>query len=153
MDATGNLSIGQASKASGVSEKMIRHYESLGLLPKVRRSVSGYRQYTANEVHTLRFIRRARHLGFGIGEIAMLLGLWQNRRRSSAEVRRLALTHAEELGTRILELQEMKRTLEQLASRCHGDERPDCPILDGLAADTGSSTGASRSKAAATRFR
>ncbi len=133
MDAAQGLNIGQAARASGVSAKMIRHYESLGLLPKVRRTGAGYRQYSAIEVHTLRFIRRARDLGFAISEIAALLNLWQNRRRASADVKRLALVHAAELATRIEELTAMKRTLEQLADHCHGDERPTCPILDDLA--------------------
>lgn len=133
MDIHDSLNIGQAARLSGVSAKMIRHYESLGLLPKVRRTGSGYRQYSASEVHTLRFIRRARSLGFGIGEIAALLGLWQNRRRASADVKRLALGHAAELATRIAEMTAMKRSLEQLAAHCHGDHRPDCPILDDLA--------------------
>ncbi|HWQ38182.1 MAG TPA: Cu(I)-responsive transcriptional regulator [Burkholderiales bacterium] len=129
------LNVGQAARLSGVSAKMIRHYESLGLLPKVRRTGSGYRQYSMNEVHTLRFIRRARGLGFGIAEIATLLGLWQNRRRASAEVKRRALAHAAELASRIAELSEMKRTLERLAAHCHGDDRPECPILDDLSAE------------------
>ncbi len=133
MDEVGSVNIGRAARLSDVSAKMIRHYESLGLLPKVRRTGSGYRQYSSNEVHTLRFIRRARSLGFSIGEITALLGLWQNRRRASADVKRLALTHAADLATRIVELTEMKKTLEQLAAHCHGDHRPECPILDDLA--------------------
>lgn len=133
MEANDSLNIGQTASASGVSAKMIRHYESLGLLPRVRRTASGYRQYAANEVHTLRFIRRARSLGFGIEEIATLLGLWQNRRRASADVKRLALAHAAELATRVDEMNEMKSALEQLAAHCHGDHRPECPILDDLA--------------------
>ena len=135
MDEAGSVNIGRAARLSGVSAKMIRHYESLGLLPKVRRTGAGYRQYSSNEVHTLRFIRRARNLGFSIGEITALLGLWQNRRRASAEVKRLALAHAAELSARIAEMTEMKGTLEQLAAHCHGDHRPECPILDDLAAD------------------
>jgi len=133
MDEVGSVNIGRAARLSGVSAKMIRHYESLGLLPKVRRTGSGYRQYSSNEVHTLRFIRRARNLGFSIGEIIALLGLWQNRRRASADVKRLALAHAAELAARIAEMAEMKKTLEQLAAHCHGDHRPECPILDDLA--------------------
>lgn len=133
MDTAQTLNIGQAARASGVSAKMIRHYESLGLMPKVRRTGSGYRQYSMIEVNTLRFIRRARDLGFAISEIATLLNLWQNRRRTSADVKRLALVHAAELATRIEEMTAMKRTLEQLADHCHGDERPECPILDDLA--------------------
>ena len=129
------MNIGQAAKLSGVSAKMIRHYESLGLLPKASRSGSGYRQYGTNDVHTLRFVRRARDLGFGIGDIAGLLALWQNRRRASETVKRVALAHIGELATRIEEMKAMKRTLEHLAAHCHGDARPDCPILDDLAAN------------------
>ena len=141
------MNIGQAAKLSGVSAKMIRHYEALGLLPKASRTQSGYRQYGANDVHTLRFIRRARDLGFGIADIAGLLELWQNRRRASESVKRVALTHVNELATRIEEMKAMKRTLEHLAAHCHGDERPDCPILDDLADEAA----AVRPSAAATR--
>jgi MerR family transcriptional regulator, copper efflux regulator len=130
------MNIGQAAKLSGVSAKMIRHYEALGLLPKASRTQSGYRQYAASDVHTLRFIRRARDLGFGIASIAGLVELWQNRRRASEGVKRMALAHVEELATRIEEMKAMKRTLEHLAAHCHGDERPDCPILDDLAAES-----------------
>jgi len=127
------MNIGEASNRSAVSAKMIRHYESLGLLPKVTRSESGYRQYDEATVHTLRFIRRARDLGFGLDEIEALLGLWRNRRRSSADVKRIALDHAEDLQRRIDEMHAMQRTLQHLAHCCHGDGRPDCPILDDLA--------------------
>ena len=127
------MNIGQAAKLSGVSAKMIRHYESLGLLPKASRTQSGYRQYGAAEVHTLRFIRRARDLGFAVADIAGLLELWRNRRRASATVKRAALAHVGELAARIEEMKAMKRTLEHLAAHCHGDERPECPILDDLA--------------------
>lgn len=129
----GFLNIGEASKASGVSPKMIRHYESRGLLADARRTGAGYRIYDRNDIHTLRFVRRARDLGFSIKEIAQLLDLWRNRRRSSADVRRVAEQHAVELNRKIEELQAMKRTLERLVHDCHGDERPDCPILDDLA--------------------
>jgi Cu(I)-responsive transcriptional regulator len=128
------MNIGQAAHESAVSAKMIRHYEGLGLLPKVPRTESGYRQYDESTLHTLRFIRRARDLGFGLEEIERLLGLWRNRRRSSAEVKRIALEHAADLQRRIDEMRAMQRTLQQLAHCCHGDERPDCPILDDLAA-------------------
>lgn len=128
------MNIGQAAQASAVSAKMIRHYESLGLLPRAPRTDSGYRQYDESTVHTLRFIRRARDLGFGLEEIEKLLGLWRNRRRSSAEVKRIATEHAADLQRRIDEMRAMQRTLQQLAHCCHGDERPDCPILDDLAA-------------------
>ena len=127
------LNIGEAAARSGVSAKMVRHYESLGLLPKVGRTDSGYRQYGDKEVHTLRFIRRARDLGFSMTEIAALLKLWQNRRRASADVKRIALAHVADLDRRMEEMAAMKRTLEQLAECCRGDDRPDCPILDGLA--------------------
>lgn len=127
------MNIGDAAKASGVSAKMIRHYESLGLLPKVPRTAAGYRLYDEATVHTLRFIRRARDLGFSMTEIATLLGLWRNRRRASADVKRIALAHVSDLQRRIDEMLAMQRTLAHLAHCCHGDERPDCPILDDLA--------------------
>jgi Cu(I)-responsive transcriptional regulator len=126
------FNIGEAAARSGVSAKMVRHYESLGLLPKVARTGSNYRQYGEREVHTLRFIRRARDLGFSMIEIAQLLKLWQNRRRASGDVKRIALAHVADLQRRMDELAQMKRTLEHLAHCCHGDERPDCPILDEL---------------------
>lgn len=124
--------IGQAAAASGVSAKMIRHYEALGLLPAVARTDAGYRQYDEGTVHTLRFIRRARDLGFSTTEIAELLALWRNRQRPSAEVKRIALAHVADLQRRIAEMQAMQRTLAGLAQCCHGDARPDCPILDDL---------------------
>lgn len=127
------MNIGEAAQRSGVSAKMVRHYEALGLLPPVVRTEAGYRQYGDKEVHTLRFIRRARDLGFGMAEIAELLKLWQNRRRASGDVKRIALAHVADLDRRIAEMEAMKRTLTSLASCCHGDERPDCPILDELA--------------------
>ncbi|SHM95442.1 Cu(I)-responsive transcriptional regulator [Rhizobacter sp. OV335] len=127
------MNIGEAAQRSGVSAKMVRHYESLGLLPSVVRTDAGYRQYGDNEVHTLRFIRRARDLGFGMAEIGELLKLWQNRRRASGDVKRIALAHMADLDRRITEMEAMKRTLSRLASCCHGDQRPDCPILDELA--------------------
>lgn len=126
------LNIGEAAARSGVSAKMVRHYESLGLLPRVRRTEAGYRQYGEAEVHTLRFIRRARDLGFGMAEIAELLRLWQNRRRSSAEVKRIAQAHVADLERRIAEMTAMKDTLAQLVHCCQGDHRPDCPILEDL---------------------
>ena len=127
------VNIGDAARLSGVSPKMVRHYESLGLLPRVARTDSGYRQYSENEVHTLRFIRRARDLGFSMEEIGELVSLWQNRRRASASVRRIAQKHADELAQRIAAMQEMQRTLQHLIHCCHGDERPECPILEDLA--------------------
>jgi Cu(I)-responsive transcriptional regulator len=128
-----NMNIGQAAARSGVSAKMVRHYESLGLLPRVARTEAGYRQYSETEVHTLRFIRRARDLGFSMIEIGELLKLWQNRRRASADVRRIAERHMADLDRRIAEMSSMKRTLQHLIHGCHGDERPECPILDELA--------------------
>jgi len=130
-----SVNIGQASKASGVSAKMIRHYEEVGLIPAANRSESGYRQYSEAEVHSLRFIRHARDLGFSIAQIGELVGLWQNRRRSSSRVKALALAHVAELERKVASLQAMKDTLEHLAHCCHGDDRPDCPILDRLADD------------------
>jgi len=127
------VNIGEAARLSGVSAKMVRHYESLGLLPRVARTDSGYRQYSEPEVHTLRFIKRARDLGFSMEEIAGLVSLWQNRRRTSAGVRKIAQKHAQDLGQRIVAMQEMQRTLQHLIHCCHGDERPECPILDELA--------------------
>lgn len=129
-----SMNIGETARASGVSAKMIRHYEEIGLIPKASRTESGYRSYNGNDVHTLRFIRQARSLGFSIRQIAELLGLWRNQRRSSHKVKALALEHIGELDARIRELEAMKQTLQKLASHCHGDERPECPILDGLAA-------------------
>ncbi len=127
------VNIGMASRMSGVTPKMIRHYEALGLLPAVGRTDSGYRQYTEAEVHTLRFIKRARELGFPMADIGELVGLWRNRRRASANVKRIAQRHASELGLRIEAMQAMQRTLQHLIHCCQGDERPDCPILDDLA--------------------
>jgi MerR family transcriptional regulator, copper efflux regulator len=129
----GPFNIGEAASRSGVTSKMVRHYESLGLLPKVGRTYSGYRQYTDKEVHTLRFIRRGRSLGFSMSEISELLKLYQDRRRASANVKKIALAHVADLDRRMEEMAAMKRTLERLAECCHGDHRPDCPILDELA--------------------
>ena len=133
-----SMTIGEAAARSGISAKMVRHYESLGLLPRVTRTDAGYRLYREADVHTLRFIRRARDLGFDLREIAGLLALWQNRRRASAEVKRIALLHVDELEQRIAAMQSMQRTLCELAHSCHGDDRPECPILDGLADSPGS---------------
>jgi Cu(I)-responsive transcriptional regulator len=131
----GLLNIGRAAAASGVSAKMIRHYESTGLLPKAGRTVAGYRIYRDADVHTLRFIRRARDLGFSMKEIGALVGLWQNHRRTSADVKKLAARHMLQLEGKIRELQAMRDSLAHLAQHCHGDERPDCPILEDLASD------------------
>ena len=126
------LNIGEAAQRSGVSAKMIRHYEDIGLLPKAIRTGSGYRQYGDSDVHNLRFIRTARDLGFSIKDIASLLRLWRNRTRASKDVKRIALAQIAELERRIEEMQTMKRALEHLAHCCRGDERPECPILDGI---------------------
>lgn len=126
------VNIGTAARLSGISPKMLRHYESLGLLGAVRRTDSNYRQYSLSDVHTLRFIRRSRDMGFGLDAIAELVSLWHNRRRSSASVKRIAQKHRDELGERILALQTMQRTLDQLLHLCPGDGRPGCPILDDL---------------------
>ena len=127
------MSIGDAATLSGVSAKMIRHYESLGLLASVARQMNGYRQYNERDIHTLRFIKRARDLGFSMVEIAELVSLWLNRRRTSASVKRIAQIHADELAKRIEAMQAMQKTLANLIHCCHGDHRPDCPILEDLA--------------------
>lgn len=126
------LNIGQAAAASGVSAKMIRNYEAVGMLPAAKRTESGYRQYGDADVQTLRFIRHARDLGFSLQEITQLLRLWQNRRRSSRQVKALAQAHIEELNEKLKELQAVKATLEHLVHCCHGDDRPDCPIIESL---------------------
>ena len=126
------MKIGEVSGASGVSQRMIRHYEKIGLIPEAARRDSGYRDYDQRDFHTLRFIGRARDLGFPIEDIRLLLALWTDRNRSSADVKKLALSRVEELRQRLAVLEGMCRTLEQLADSCHGDDRPDCPILDGL---------------------
>lgn len=126
------MNIGEAAKVSGVSAKMIRHYEGVGLLSEAVRTASGYRQYTDKEVGTLRFIRQSRDLGFSIEQIRELLGLWQNRKRPSRQVKALAQAHIQELEAKLQELQSMKATLEHLVQCCHGDDRPDCPIIDTL---------------------
>ena len=133
----GPVNIGAAARASGVSAKMVRHYEALGLLGAVARTDSGYRQYTPADIHTLRFIKRSRELGFSMAEIAELVGLWHDRERASADVKRIAQRHVGELEQRIAALQDMRRTLDQLVCHCHGDARPDCPILDDLAGTSG----------------
>ena len=127
--------IGEASALSGVSAKMIRHSESIGLIPPPARSFANYRLYRDADVHRLRFIRRARDLGFPMKQIETLLALWGDPQRSSAEVKRVALEHVGELSERIRQMQAMQRTLEHLAHCCQGDDRPDCPILDDLAGE------------------
>ena len=133
MDTNQPLNIGDASAASGVSAKMIRHYEEIGLIPKASRTPAGYRLYAARDVHVLRFVRRARDLGFSMMQIQKLLGLWGDRRRASADVKKVALRHIEDLDHKIAELQKMRASLAELARHCHGNHRPECPILDDLA--------------------
>jgi Cu(I)-responsive transcriptional regulator len=128
------MNIGEAAEKAGVTPKMVRHYESLGLLPKVHRTESGYRVYGESEVHTLRFIKRSRDLGFSIPEISELVKLWQDRRRPSASVKKVASSHLAELDRKIDEMQSMRKTLSHLVHCCHGDDRPDCPILEDLEA-------------------
>ena len=123
---------GQAAEQSGVSTKMVRHWESLGLLGRVQRTDSGYRQYNRADVHVLRFIKRARELGFSMAEIGELVGLWKDKRRASAKVKRVAQKHLDELSQRVAALQDMQQTLALLIEGCSGNERPDCPILDTL---------------------
>lgn len=129
----GLVDIGRAASASGVSVKMVRHYESIGLLKNVARTDANYRVYSEKDVHVLRFIRRARMLGFSIEDIRGLLSLWQNRSRPSASVKRIAHGHLEGLERRIAEMQSMAATLKHLVHNCHGDDRPECPILEDLA--------------------
>ncbi len=126
------MNIGQAAKVSGVNAKLIRHYESIGIIPKASRTDSGYRVYTESDVHTLTFVKRARSLGFSMKEIKKLVGLWRNRSRASADVKALAQTHIKELEAKINELETMRDTLKHLARNCHGDNRPDCPIVEEL---------------------
>src|SRR5512138_995305 len=123
------MNISQAAAASGVSAKMIRHYESIGVVQKPRRSTANYRVYSDSDVHVLRFVRAARDLGFSMSQIGELLDLWRDPRRPSRKVKAVVTAHLRELERRIAELQAMKTTLEQLGHHCHGDDRPDCPIL------------------------
>lgn len=126
------MNIGQAATASGVSAKRIRYYEEIGLLGKPKRSAAGYRVFEDRDLHTLNFINKARKLGFSVPQIATLLKLWQDQRRSSASVKRVAQAHIDELQEKLGELQAMVDTLQHLVNRCDGDARPDCPILDDL---------------------
>ncbi|MBV2142361.1 Cu(I)-responsive transcriptional regulator [Falsochrobactrum sp. TDYN1] len=127
------MNIGQAATASGISAKMIRHYETIGLIEAAERTSSGYRVYTQKDVETLRFIRGSRDLGFQVDQIRELLALWRDRNRASADVKKVALGHVAELEAKMRQLQEMANTLRHLAHNCHGDNRPDCPIIQQLA--------------------
>lgn len=126
------MNIGEVAKASGVSAKMIRYYEQTGLIPPANRRESGYRNYSASDVHMLRFIRRGRDLGFPVAQINELLGLWRDKSRQSAEVKRIATAHITELREKIDSLEQIASTLQTLIECCSGDDRPDCPILDDL---------------------
>lgn len=126
------MNIGEAATASGVSAKMIRYYESIGLIPNVTRTSAGYRVYSDSEVHTLGFIRRARNLGFSVEQMTELLALWRDRTRASADVKLIAMGHVAELERKMRELRDMSKTLRHLAEHCHGDGRPDCPIIESL---------------------
>ena len=148
---SGPVNIGDAAASSGVSAKMIRHYEDIGLIGKASRTDSGYRTYAENDIHVLRFIRQARNLGFSIRQIGELLALWKDRRRPSAKVKTLALEHVRELDERIAEMQAMKSTLEQLAHSCHGDHRPECPILEGIETGKAIAPSSTRAKTAPKR--
>lgn len=132
-DADKHYTIGEAASLSGISAKMIRHYESLGLITPSERSAGNYRLYQAREIHQLTFIRNARALGFAIKDIAALLDLWRNNQRSSAAVKKIALTQLQDIDERIATLQQMRALLQNLTEHCQGDQRPDCPILEGLA--------------------
>jgi MerR family copper efflux transcriptional regulator len=127
------MNIGEAARRSGVSAKTIRYYESVGLIPAAGRTASGYRAYTVNEVETLRFIHRARSLGFSVGDVGGLLELWRDRSRASADVKAIALKHVADIERKIAELETIRRTLLDLTTRCCGDDHPDCPILEELA--------------------
>lgn len=127
------MNISEVARASGLSPRMIRHYEQIGLLAEVARTPAGYREYSDSELHSLRFIQHARSLGFSMEQIGQLLALWQDRQRSSAEVKQLVQGHLQALEEKIRDLQAMHATLAQLADCCHGDHRPECPILDTLA--------------------
>ena len=126
------MNIGEASKKSGISAKMIRYYEETGLLPKSKRTASGYRYFSEQDIHTLRFIRQSRNLGFSMEKIKQLLGLWQNKRRKSSAVKAIAQSHIDELDELLASLGDIRATLSHLVKHCHGDHRPDCPILEGL---------------------
>ncbi len=135
------MNIGEAARQSGVSAKMIRYYESIGLIEAPQRTQAQYRVYVGDDLHTLRFIRRARHLGFSLDETRALLALWRDKSRASADVKRLAMDHVRDLEAKAAELQAMADTLRHLAETCQGDSRPDCPILSDLAAPPSATCG------------
>jgi MerR family transcriptional regulator, copper efflux regulator len=127
------MNIGEAAKISGVNAKLIRHYESIGVIPKASRTETGYRSYSEADVHTLTFVKRSRTLGFSMKEIKKLVNLWKNKSRASIDVKSMAAKHIDEMEKKISELQSMVKTLKHLSKNCHGDSRPECPILDDLA--------------------
>ena len=129
------MNIGSVARESGVPAKTIRYYESIGLIPAALRTDNGYREYAGTDVMTLRFISRARRLGFSVKDVGNLLTLWHDKERASADVKAMALSHITEVERRIAELEEIRATLLHLTQACHGDDRPDCPILEGLAKD------------------
>jgi len=126
------MNIGEVAKLSEVNSKSIRRYEDLGIMPKAGRSMSGYRQYSMNDVHILRFVKRARELGFSMKDIKQLVSLWKNKSRPSSQVKSIAKKHVDELEKKLEEIQGMLSTLNRLVKNCHGDHRPDCPILEDL---------------------
>lgn len=126
------LNIGEAAKQTGLTPKMIRYYEDQGLFTPHTRTLAGYRQYAESDLHALHFIRSARELGFSVKQVAELTELWRNHDRASSEVKKLAMDHIQALENKAAILQRMANSLKTLAQHCHGDERPDCPILDGL---------------------
>lgn len=127
------MNIGEAAKISGVNAKLIRHYELIGVIPKAKRTETGYRSYSEADIHILSFVKRSRNLGFSMKEIKKLVSLWKNKSRASSEVKTMASKHVDEMEKKILELQNMVKTLKHLSKNCHGDDRPDCPILNDLA--------------------
>ncbi len=128
----GSMNIGEVSKLSEVNSKMIRRYEEMGIIPKAGRNLSGYRTYSEKDVHILRFVKRARELGFSMKDIKQLVSLWRNKARPSSQVKTIATKHVNELEQKLSEIQSMLKTLKNLTDHCHGDNRPDCPILDEL---------------------
>lgn len=126
------MNIGELAELSGLNSKMIRRYEELGILPRPKRKDSGYRQYSETDVHNAKFVKRARELGFSMKDIKVLLGLWRNKNRASAQVKKIAKNHIDELEAKLHDIQQMLNTLKHLSKNCHGDSRPECPILDEL---------------------